>query len=167
MKKNTELFTVVGARPQFIKASAVSAELRKIGITETLIHTGQHFDPEMSDVFFQELKMSPPAFHLGIHSLSHAAMTGKMMIAVEELILSRKPRAMLVYGDTNSTLAGALAAVKCGLPVFHVEAGLRSDNFALPEEINRQIVDKISDILFCPTMAAVDNLESEGVGRRN
>jgi UDP-GlcNAc3NAcA epimerase len=167
MKKNTELFTVVGARPQFIKASAVSAELRKIGITETLIHTGQHFDPEMSDVFFQELKMSPPAFHLGIHSLSHAAMTGKMMIAVEELILSRKPRAMLVYGDTNSTLAGALAAVKCGLPVFHVEAGLRSDNFALPEEINRQIVDKISDILFCPTMAAVDNLEREGVGRRN
>jgi UDP-GlcNAc3NAcA epimerase len=167
MKRPPELFTVVGARPQFIKASAVSPELKRLGIKETLIHTGQHFDPEMSDVFFSELKMDPPAWHLGIHSLSHAAMTGKMMIAVEEILLSQKPDGMLVYGDTNSTLAGALAAVKCGIPVFHVESGLRSDNFALPEEINRQIVDKISDLLFCPTPAAVKNLEAEGVGRRN
>lgn len=167
MKRKPELFTVVGARPQFIKASAVSAELKKQGIAETMIHTGQHFDPEMSEVFFHELNLDPPAFHLGIHSLSHAAMTGKMMMAVEELLLLHRPAAVLVYGDTNSTLAGALAAVKCGIPVFHVEAGLRSDNFALPEEINRQVVDKISDILFCPTMAAVKNLEHEGVGRRH
>lgn len=167
MKRSTELFTVVGARPQFIKASAVSSELKKCGITETLIHTGQHFDPEMSEVFFRELNMDPPSYHLGIHSLSHAAMTGKMMMAVEELLLSHQPRATLVYGDTNSTLAGALASVKCGIPVFHVESGLRSDNFALPEEINRQIVDKISDLLFCPTLAAVKNLELEGVGRRH
>ena len=161
MKK---ILTVIGARPQFIKASVVSHAIAQTsGLQEVLVHTGQHFDANMSAVFFNELGLQPPAHKLEIHGGSHGEMTGRMLIAIERVLQSEKPDAVLVYGDTNSTLAGALAAAKLHIPVAHVEAGLRSFNMAMPEEINRILTDRISHWLFAPTEAAKAHLEREGV----
>lgn len=157
------VLTIVGARPQFIKAAPVSRALKEAGIHEVLLHTGQHFDDAMSAQFFRELDIPAPAHHLDIHSLSHGAMTGRMLEAIEHIILKEKPAMVMVYGDTNSTLAGALAAAKLHIPVAHVEAGLRSFNRAMPEEINRVLVDHMSDLLFCPTHAAIAHLKSENI----
>jgi UDP-GlcNAc3NAcA epimerase len=158
------VLTVVGARPQFIKAAPVSSALRRHGgFEEALVHTGQHFDAAMSDVFFKELEIPAPAYTLNINSLGHGAMTGRMMEGIETILLARKPDLVLVYGDTNSTLAGTLAAVKLGIPTAHVEAGLRSFNRSMPEEINRILTDHAADLLLCPTRAAVANLASEGI----
>jgi UDP-GlcNAc3NAcA epimerase len=157
------IITIIGARPQFIKAAAVSRVIRKTGgIQETIIHTGQHFDNNMSAVFFQEMDIPKPDYHLEINSLSHGAMTGRMIEKIEGVLLNEKPELVMVYGDTNSTLAGALAAKKLNIRVAHVEAGLRSFNMKMPEEINRILTDRISDILFCPTENAVKNLYQEG-----
>lgn len=159
-----KLVTVLGARPQFIKASVVSNALRLGGgLQEVLVHTGQHFDANMSQVFFDELGMSAPAHHLGIHGGGHGEMTGRMLAEVERVLLAERPHAVLVYGDTNSTLAGALAAVKLQIPVAHVEAGLRSFNWAMPEEVNRVLTDRVSRWLFTPTAAAQANLAREGM----
>lgn len=161
MKK---VLTVLGARPQFIKASAVSAEIDKTrGLTEVVVHTGQHFDSNMSDIFFQELGMAPPKYQLDIHGGSHGEMTGRMLIEVEKVIVDERPDLVLVYGDTNSTLAGSLAACKLHVPVAHVEAGLRSFNMRMPEEINRILTDRVSRWLFTPTESATQNLLAEGV----
>jgi UDP-GlcNAc3NAcA epimerase len=158
-----KILTIIGARPQFIKAAAVSRAIAKVGsIKEIIVHTGQHFDKNMSDIFFQEMHIPRPQYHLDINSLSHGAMTGRMMEAIEQIILDEKPDYTLVYGDTNSTLAGALAAKKVHRKVVHVEAGLRSFNMDMPEEINRILTDRISDVLFCPTDLAVQNLKNEG-----
>ncbi|KAB0675926.1 UDP-N-acetylglucosamine 2-epimerase (non-hydrolyzing) [Aureimonas leprariae] len=157
--------TIVGARPQFVKAAAVSRALLEKGLKETIIHTGQHFDAGMSDIFFDELGIPAPAHNLAVHSLGHGAMTGRMLEGIEEILRANAPDLVLVYGDTNSTLAGALAASKLHCPVAHVEAGLRSFNRRMPEEINRVMTDHLSDILFCPTRAAVDNLKREGLER--
>lgn len=159
-----KIVTVLGARPQFIKASVVSNAIRSSeNLKEVVIHTGQHFDANMSAVFFSELGMQPPAYNLEIHGGSHGDMTGRMLIEIERVLQSEKPDAVLVYGDTNSTLAGALAAAKLHMPVAHVEAGLRSFNMAMPEEINRILTDRISHWLFTPTDAAKAHLEREGV----
>jgi len=161
MKK---IVTVLGARPQFIKASAVSRAIEKGGkLNEVVVHTGQHFDSNMSDLFFQELGMNTPKHHLQINGGRHGEMTGRMLVAIEKVLMEEKPYAVMVYGDTNSTLAGALAAVKLGIPVAHVEAGLRSFNMAMPEEINRILTDRISRWLFTPTEAAECHLRREGV----
>lgn len=161
---NKRIVTIVGARPQFIKAAALSRELqRHSDIEEILIHTGQHFDKNMSDVFFDELEIPKPKYFLDIHSSSHGQMTGQMLSAIEDVLLQEKPNMVLVYGDTNSTLAGALAASKLDIPVAHVEAGLRSFNKKMPEEINRVLTDHISNLLFCPTKQAVTNLNAEGI----
>jgi UDP-GlcNAc3NAcA epimerase len=158
------ILSVVGARPQFVKAAAVSRVIRETRVlAETLVHTGQHFDGNMSDVFFDELGISPPAHSLGIAGGKHGDMTGRMLAALERLMLQHRPHWVLVYGDTNSTLAGALAAAKLHIPVAHVEAGLRSFNRQMPEEINRVLTDHVSSLLFCPTKAAVRNLEAEGI----
>ena len=158
-----KILTVLGARPQFIKASVVSHAIAATpGLTEVLVHTGQHFDANMSDVFFADLGMSKPDYFLDIHGGTHGAMTGRMLEAVEKVLLQEKPDAVLVYGDTNSTLAGALAAAKLHIPVAHVEAGLRSFNMAMPEEVNRILTDRISRWLFTPTQAATANLQREG-----
>lgn len=158
-----KILTIIGARPQFIKAAAVSRVLRQTdGVDEIIVHTGQHFDANMSDVFFKEMQIPQPNYHLEINSLSHGAMTGRMIEAIEKVIIDEKPNYVLVYGDTNSTLAGALAASKLHIKVVHVEAGLRSFNMQMPEEINRILTDRISNILFCPTDTAVSNLEKEG-----
>src|SRR5581483_2140562 len=159
------VLTVVGARPQFVKASVVSRALRARGVGEVLVHTGQHYDPALSDVFFEELEIAKPDHHLGIGSLSHGAQTGRMLEAIERTILAEKPDKVLVYGDTNSTLAGALAAAKLHVPIVHVEAGLRSFNRAMPEEINRVITDHIADCLCCPGDRAAANLAAEGITR--
>ena len=159
MKK---IITVVGARPQFIKAATLSRQFQLKGVEELIIHTGQHFDANMSDVFFEEMEIPKPAFQLDIHGLTHGAMTGRMLEGIEEILLQEKPDGLLVYGDTNSTLAGALAASKLHIPVIHVEAGLRSYNMDMPEEINRILTDRISTILFCPTDTAIQNLKREG-----
>lgn len=159
-----KILTVLGARPQFIKASVVSAALaRRSGMDEIVVHTGQHFDANMSAVFFDELGMAPPRYQLGIHGGPHGEMTGRMLAAVEGVLLDERPAAVLVYGDTNSTLAGALAAVKLQIPVAHVEAGLRSFNMAMPEEVNRILTDRISRWLFTPTATADAHLRAEGV----
>ena len=159
------ILTVIGARPQFIKAAAVSHALAaENGIKETILHTGQHFDHRMSQIFFDQMEIPRPAFDLGIHSLDHGAMTGSMLIGIEKAIQQDKPDWVMVYGDTNSTLAGALAAVKLGVRVAHVEAGLRSFNMHMPEEVNRILTDRISSLLFCPTTTAVENLSREGFG---
>lgn len=154
--------TVVGARPQFIKAAAVSGKLRRIG-EEILVHTGQHYDRNMSDIFFDELGLTRPDYHLGGGAGSHARQTADIMTGTEEILLKEKPDFVLVYGDTNSTLAAALAAAKLLIPVIHVEAGLRSYNKAMPEEQNRILTDHISSILFCPTDTAVANLAAENI----
>lgn len=158
-----KILTVVGARPQLIKAAALGREIKKRPqVEEVLVHTGQHFDDNMSQVFFDELEISPPKYHLNIHSLNHGAMTGRMLEEIEKVLLQEKPDWVLVYGDTNSTLAGALAARKLQIRVAHVEAGLRSFNMQMPEEVNRILTDQISDVLFCPTTTAVENLKKEG-----
>lgn len=158
----THVLTVIGARPQFIKASPVSRALSERAIKETLVHTGQHYDTSMSLVFFEELGIPAPHVHLNIGSGSHGAQTGRMLAAIEQTMIAEQPDVVMVYGDTNSTLAGALAAAKLHIPIAHVEAGLRSGNRRMPEEINRIVTDSISDVLFAPTSAAVDNLASEG-----
>lgn len=158
-----KIVTIVGARPQFVKAAAVSRAFNSAGgILEIIVHTGQHFDKNMSEVFFDEMEIPQPRHNLAIHSLSHGAMTGRMMEAIEEVLLKEKPDYLMVYGDTNSTLAGALAAKKLHIKVIHVEAGLRSFNMKMPEEVNRILTDRMSDLLFCPTKAAVKNLKAEG-----
>lgn len=161
-KKLTKLIAVVGARPQFIKAAPVSRALKKSGIKEILVHTGQHYDYNMSKIFFDELRIKMPKYNLGIGSGAHGCQTGKMLEALEKVFLNERPDMVMVYGDTNSTLAGALAAVKLHIPVAHVEAGLRSFNRRMPEEINRVLTDHASDVLFCPTETAVWNLKNEG-----
>jgi len=158
-----KIITIIGARPQFIKAAALSREIAKHdSITEIIVHTGQHFDKNMSDVFFEEMDIPKPHYNLDINSLSHGAMTGQMLEKIETILLSEKPDWVLIYGDTNSTIAGALAARKLHIKVAHVEAGLRSFNMAMPEEVNRILTDRISNILFCPTQTAVSNLQKEG-----
>ena len=162
----SSILTIVGARPQFIKAAAVHRALAaRPNVEQILIHTGQHYDPNMSDVFFDELEIPAPDYHLGIGSGSHGAQTGRMLEKIEEVLIERRPDWVVVYGDTNSTLAGALAAVKLHLPLAHVEAGLRSFNRSMPEEINRVLTDHASDVLLAPTEAAVDNLQTEGISR--
>jgi UDP-GlcNAc3NAcA epimerase len=159
-----KIVTVVGARPQFIKAAAVSRALPpEGGIEEVLVHTGQHYDENMSDVFFTELGIPRPRHHLGIGSAGHGAQTGRMLEAIERVLLQERPDVLLVYGDTNSTLAGALAAAKLHVPVAHVEAGLRSFNRRMPEEVNRVLTDHVSEWLFAPTDTAMGNLAREGL----
>jgi len=165
-----KLISVVGARPQIIKAAAMS---RAIGehnrkypahkIVETVVHTGQHYDENMSQIFFNELDVPEPGYNLEVGSGSHAEQTGKILQRIEAVLIKESPDCCLVYGDTNSTLGGALSAAKLHIPVAHVEAGLRSFNRKIPEEINRVVTDHVSDVLFCPTQTAVDNLANEGI----
>jgi UDP-N-acetylglucosamine 2-epimerase len=163
-----KIATVIGARPQFIKAAAISraiaAHRKNEGLREILIHTGQHYDDDMSAIFFRELEIPEPKYNLGIGSGSHGNQTGKMLAAIEEVLIKEKPDWVLIYGDTNSTLAGALAAAKLHIPIAHVEAGLRSFNRRMPEEINRVVADQLSTLLLCPSQVAVDNLAAEGIG---
>jgi UDP-GlcNAc3NAcA epimerase len=163
-----KIVTILGARPQFIKAGSVSREISfqkqaGVEIEEIIIHTGQHYDPNMSDIFFEEMKIPKPNYFLGICGKSHAGMTGQMMEKIEEVLLKENPDWVLVYGDTNSTLAGALAATKLHIKIAHVEAGLRSFNKRMPEEINRILTDRVSNLLFCPTEIALENLKKEGI----
>ncbi|WP_283814815.1 non-hydrolyzing UDP-N-acetylglucosamine 2-epimerase [Bradyrhizobium sp. CIR3A] len=160
------IVTVIGARPQFIKAAPVSLAIAALTDScEQIVHTGQHFDANMSDIFFEELGIARPAHHLGISGGGHGAMTGAMLAALEQVYLDTKPDAVLVYGDTNSTLAAALAASKLHIPVVHVEAGLRSFNRRMPEEQNRVVVDHLSELLFAPSQIAINNLQREGIER--
>jgi len=159
MKK---IVTVVGARPQFVKAAAVSRAISKTDIKEIIVHTGQHFDSNMSNIFFEEMQIPTPDYNLEINGVGHGAMTGRMLEGIETVLEKEKPDCLLVYGDTNSTLAGALAAKKMDIPVAHIEAGLRSFNMKMPEEVNRILTDRISDFLFCPTQTAINNLNREG-----
>lgn len=162
-----KLVTVVGARPQFVKAGVVSKAIgQHAGLAEVIVHTGQHFDANMSEIFFEQLGIPRPNYLLDIHGGTHGSMTGRMLIEVERVLLAERPDRVLVYGDTNSTLAGALAAAKLHIPVAHVEAGLRSFNMRMPEEINRMLTDQVSDILFCPTETAMRNLDAEGFARK-
>ncbi|WP_035588018.1 non-hydrolyzing UDP-N-acetylglucosamine 2-epimerase [Hippea jasoniae] len=166
-----KILTILGARPQFIKAGAVSRAIKEYNeqltnhkslITEIIVHTGQHYDANMSDIFFEEMKIPKPDYYLGIGGKSHGAMTGQMIEKIEEVTLKEKPDWIMVYGDTNSTLAGAIVASKLHIKLAHVEAGLRSFNMKMPEEVNRILTDRVSDILFCPTDTAVENLKKEG-----
>jgi UDP-GlcNAc3NAcA epimerase len=169
-----KIVTVVGARPQFIKAAVVSRAIAKHNknlsagskaLTEIIVHTGQHFDPNMSAVFFDQMHIPEPDYQLDIHGFSHGAMTGRMLEKIEVVLIDEKPDVVLVYGDTNTTLAGALASVKLHIPLAHVEAGLRSFNRKMPEEINRVLTDHMANFLFCPTQQAAQNLKAEGIGR--
>lgn len=157
-----KIISIIGARPQFIKAAVVSQKLIENGIEEKIIHTGQHYDFDMSDIFFKELNIAEPAYYLSVGSASHGEQTGRMLIEIEKVLLKEKPGLVLVYGDTNSTLAGSLAAVKLHIPTAHVEAGLRSFNKRMPEEINRILTDQVSDFLFSPTETGLENLKKEG-----
>jgi UDP-GlcNAc3NAcA epimerase len=164
--QRSKIATVVGARPQFVKAFALSRALDAVpDFEECLIHTGQHFDDNMSKVFFDELGIPPPKHHFSISSGAHGAMTGEMLARIERVLQDERPDAVVAYGDTNSTLAGALAASKLGIPLVHVEAGLRSFNRAMPEEINRVVTDHLSQVLLCPTRTAIANLAREGITR--
>lgn len=160
-----KIVTIVGARPQFIKAAAVSREILKHPgrLVEVMVHTGQHYDPNMSQVFFDELEIPAPKYNLEVSGGTHGVMTGRMLEGIEQILLEEKPDWVLIYGDTNSTLAGALAAAKLHIPVAHVEAGLRSFNMRMPEEVNRILADRVSTLLLCPTVLAVDNLAMEGL----
>jgi len=158
-----KILTILGARPQFIKAGSVSREIAKHSdIQEIIVHTGQHYDTNMSDVFFDEMKIPKPDYFLGIGGKSHGAMTGQMIEKIEEVVLKENPDWIMVYGDTNSTLAGAIVASKLHIKLAHIEAGLRSFNMKMPEEVNRILTDRVSNILFCPTDTAVENLKNEG-----
>jgi UDP-GlcNAc3NAcA epimerase len=161
-----KIVTIVGARPQFIKAAVVSRAIQKRKtMDEVIIHTGQHYDTNMSEIFFKEMQIPKPAYNLEVKENLHGAMTAKMLTGIEELLLKERPDVVMVYGDTNSTLAGSLAASKLHIPVAHVEAGLRSYNMFMPEEVNRILTDNVSTYLLCPTQQAVDNLKQEGFMR--
>jgi UDP-GlcNAc3NAcA epimerase len=163
-----KVLTVIGARPQFIKASAVSRAMANSNILdEVILHTGQHFDAKMSQIFFDEMGIPKPAYNLNINNASHAAMTAAMMTGIEQVVFDERPDYVLVYGDTNSTLAGALVAAKLHIPVIHVEAGLRSGNMNMPEEVNRILTDRVSSLLFCTSQHGIDNLNKEGFGQFN
>jgi len=158
-----KILTIIGARPQFIKAGAVSREIAKHkDIKEVIVHTGQHYDSNMSDIFFEQMHIPKPDYYLGIGGKTHGAMTGQMIEKIEEVAFEEKPDVIMVYGDTNSTLAGAIVGSKLHIPIAHVEAGLRSFNMKMPEEINRILTDRVSKWLFCPTDTAVENLKKEG-----
>ncbi|MCK4881382.1 MAG: UDP-N-acetylglucosamine 2-epimerase, partial [Bacteroidales bacterium] len=161
-----KLLTIIGARPQIIKAAALSRAIEKefkTRVREVILHTDQHYDDSMSEVFFREMQIPAPDYNLGIGSASHGSQTGQMIEGIEKALLEEKPNGMVVYGDTNSTLAGALAASKLHIPVIHIEAGLRSFNKQMPEEINRIACDHVSTLLFSPTRTGVNNLEKEGI----
>ena len=161
-----KIVTILGARPQFIKAASVSREIKNqvnngIDINEIIVHTGQHYDVNMSDIFFEEMKIPKPHYSLGIRGNSQGQMTGKMIDNIEDVLLEESPDWVLVFGDTNSTLAGAIGASKLNIKIAHIEAGLRSFNMNMPEEINRILTDRVSSLLFCPTKVAVKNLKNE------
>ena len=166
-----KIVSIVGARPQFIKASAICRSIKEFNrdskdkIKEVIVHTGQHFDSNMSDIFFEELNIPLPNYNLEISGGTHAEMTSRMMVSIEKVLLKEKPAYMLIYGDTNSTLAAALVAAKIHIPIVHIESGLRSFNRRMPEEINRIIADRVSTINFCPTDQALENLKNEGLGK--
>jgi len=160
-----KILTIVGARPQFIKAYPVSKAISEYkNIEEVLLHTGQHYDFNLPQIFFSELSLKEPDYNLGVGSASHGKQTGEMLRGIENVIEKESPDLILIYGDTNSTLAGALSGAKCHIPVAHVEAGLRSFNLKMPEEVNRILADRISTYLFCPTENSVNNLMNEGFG---
>ncbi|MCG3717592.1 UDP-N-acetylglucosamine 2-epimerase (non-hydrolyzing) [Aliarcobacter butzleri] len=163
-----KILTILGARPQFIKAGSISREIAKYKeIEEIIVHTGQHYDANMSDIFFDEMQIPKPNYFLGIGGKSHGAMTGQMIEKIEEVVFKEKPDWILVYGDTNSTLAGAIVASKLHIKLAHIEAGLRSFNMKMPEEVNRILTDRVSNILFCPTDTAIQNLKNEGFQNLN